>query len=277
MISAKVGAVTDSAHFPVRLLCALAAAILQFAAPTAGSAGSAFEFPMMNEFGEVTAGTYDGAGIRLGDALFSAGRAEDGTVVIEAMSAIEGSASTRFAVKLEPTESGTLRPVYEESRSVDVDGNPLGLLTIDHRKGIATCEPAAHDKDGQRTQIDLPKDDRIANVPLHLLFQPLVQGETDHISFQIVICRPDARIIDAKARVVEKPRGTGGVIEVQYTIDLGFFSRVASPFLPTFSVWFEAKEPNGWIGHRIPLYAQGPTVSILRDGIEPARVGKRGD
>ena len=259
---------------PLRLFAALL--VLLWGA-RAASADSAFEFPMPEEFGTVAAGTYDGSGARLGNASFIAGLEEDGSVRLEATSAIEGSASTRFLVKLETLENGKLRPIYEESRSIDIDGHPLGVMSIDHREGVVTCEPAAHDKDGHRRQMKLPDDDRVLNIPLHLLFQPLVRGEVEEISFKIVLCRPDPRIIDALAQVVEGKGAESGIVEVQYTIDLGFWNRIAAPFVPTLSMWFDSKAPNGWIGHRVPLYTKGPTVSILREGIDPHQVGTRGD
>jgi len=124
----------------------------------------------------------------------------------------------------------------------------------------------------------VPEWDRVANVPLDLLFLPLARGEAERVSFQFVLCRGGPRVYDAVAEVVKVtdagPAGREHVVEVRYQIDFGpMLTKLVAPFLPTLSVWLDAARPIPWLGHRVPLFSKGPTVVVTRTGFDPTLLG----
>lgn len=154
-----------------------------------------------------------------------------------------------------------LQPLLQESRSVDADGKPLGVMTIDHRKETGTCHPTG----GERRSVPLPADDRVANVILAQALVPLAGVGKGEQPFQILICRPTVRVVSAVARV--RPREAwkqSNLVEIRTGADLGpVLNRLLSPWLPSVSIWFDGSKP-AWLGHRVPLFAKGPTVTVLR-------------
>ena len=252
----------------------LALLLLLAGLPVAGGAESALRLPLPDHFGHIPAATYAESGERLGDAAMSAVRLPSGHVLLEASSGIDGSARTAVLAELEPVDGGeALRIVRERSESLDEQGLSLGVLSIDHERGIARCG-VPHGSDKEAAELELPDVDRVANVPLNLLFERLVDGADDEVSFQVLLCRFGARIIDARAAVARSADHDGSqVIEVEYNVDFGpFLSKVASPFLPKLSFWFDPKSPGTWVGHRIPLYSKGPTVVVMRTGFTPGAI-----
>jgi hypothetical protein len=158
-----------------------------------------------------------------------------------------------------PGES--LRLVGQESRSVDENGRALGVMRIDHLAGVARCL----DRQGATiSEMRLPKEDRVVNVPLNLFFLPLATGEVDSLDFQLFLCRPDARLIDFEAWI---EGGHGESIEVRYAPDFGFASPLARTLVPRLSVWFDPTAPHAWQAHRLPLYSGGPEVFVIRDDV----------
>jgi hypothetical protein len=236
-----------------------------------GAAESALRLPLPEAFGDIVADTYDEAGLRVGDAQLHMLRLDDGLVELVASSGIEGAERTTATARLAEGET-SLRPVYQSSQSIDAEGNALGLLAVDHERREATC---THATTGKQEHIELPEGDRVANVPLNLLFLPLVRGETEVIDFQFVLCRFGARLIKAQAQVAER-RTQGGeeYVEIRYNLNLGsFLNRLAAPFMPRLSVWFDSQETGSWVGHRMPLFSKGPTVMVMRSGINPSALG----
>lgn len=252
---------------PTLLICALS---------IAAGAESALRLPLPAHFGNIDASTYTETGERLGDAVMSAVRLPNGNVLIEAKSGIEGSARTSVSAELEPIDSGSaLRIVREQSESLDEQGRSLGVLAIDHERGVASCgQPHGSDKPAK--ELRLPEVDRVANVPLNLLFERLVSGEASEVSFQVLLCRFGARIIDARAAIASNAdRADSPLIEVEYKVDLGpFLSRVAAPFLPKLSFWFDPRTRGSWVGHRMPLYSKGPIVVVMRSGFTPTTIAQ---
>ncbi|MEN8184576.1 MAG: hypothetical protein ABFS46_18795 [Myxococcota bacterium] len=238
----------------------------------AGFAESALRLPTPDAFGSIPADTYDESGLRVGDALVRIEEQPDGLVELEARSGIEGAERTIVTARLDrPDGTETLRPLSQSSRSFDAGGNPLGVLTVDHVRGVVVCMPPS----GEAERIELPPGDRVANVPLNLLFVPLVRGEAQEIDFQFVLCRGGARVLDATAHVAgRQTRGDEEVVEIRYSLDLGpLLSRLAAPFLPRLSVWLEGNRAASWVGHRMPLFSQGPTVVVMRSGVVPSSFG----
>jgi hypothetical protein len=248
------------------LVFTLAIAVL---APTS-RADSGLRLPYPDFFGEIPAATYDDTRVRVGSANLRVEKLESGNVRILSESGIEDGARTLAFAELAPVDSGhALQLVVQESRSVDADGAPLGVMRIDHRNGVATCTSM----DGaisQTREIALPAGDRVANVPLNLLFLPLVQGDSKELSFQIFLCRGGPRFLDFEARVAPPNGSGGGLVEVRYGPDFGVISTIGRGLIPHLSVWFDPRSPQSWAAHRVPLYSKGPEVFVIREGV-PSR------
>ncbi len=233
--------------------------------PTAAGAESTFRLAYPDTFGRLPAATYDEAGERIGGADLVIEQLSSGRVRVRVRSESIGlgGAHTVALAELAPIGSDrSLRVLFEESRSLDSEGNDLGTLTLDHVRRVARCQ----DPDGEiLAELELPEDDRVVNVPMNLFFQPLVRGERESLEFQIFLCRPNARLIDFKAWTVK--RGNDAPIEVRYGPDFGIASALARQMAPKLSFWFEARAPYAWVAHRVPLYSGGPEVLVVRDDV----------
>lgn len=230
------------------------------------------------EFGETAVDTYDAAGSRrVGTGFISFETLEDGTIQFIGRSAIQGAESTRINALFEAVpKTGQMRPLLQQSRSLDARGKPMGVMTIDHRKGVGTCAPTGETP----RSVALPSDDRVANVILANMLRPLAENRSGEVPFQILICRPGVRVVSARARVIEKrgapakpaPASRSGepaldLVEIETGADLGpILNRLLGPWLPTVSLWFDGTQST-WLGHRVPLFAKGPTVTVLRADI----------
>jgi hypothetical protein len=166
--------------------------------------------------------------------------------------------------------------VLQESRTFRADGSLRGLLSIDHRARVASCtRPNGVSQTVER--IALPEHDRVANVAMTLLFEPLVRGATPTLAFQLFLCEGGARVVDFEAHVEHHENGRHGprsLVEVRYRPDLGAISSFVADYLvPRLSFWFDPSEPTPWVAHRLPLYTKGPEVIVVRDGVPTGWIG----
>ena len=245
--------------------------VLPLLLPGGAWATSNLVLPLPSQFGEIPADTYDQSGARIGDAWIRIDSTDGGGVRLEGQSGIDGADYTRVLVEMEAVEGG-VRPVRQESRSFDGQGQAMGVMAIDHVAGVGSCTAAPVDGvPGETQSVDLPDDDRVANVPLNFLFQPLVSGETDQLKFQILLCRGGPRVVNAIAEVVNDSNGAApGLVQVQYELSLPkLLRKMASRWLPKLSFWFDPAQNGRWAGHQMPLYSKGPTVLVVRDGLAP--------
>jgi hypothetical protein len=237
-------------------------------------ADSELMLPYPASYGTIPAATFDTGRQRIGDANLKVEKHEDGTVHILAESGVDGGARTIASATLAPIiDTNLLRPVFQQSRSYGAENEPIGVMNIDHSTGEAICIRPDSDGEGMRTQrVPLPTNDRIANVPLNLLFDPLVKGDVSTVDFQILLCRGDAKLVDFQAKVVRRDDGTDGseqLVEVRYGPDFGsLFSLLAKAVVPRLSFWFDPASSSPWIAHRMPLYTDGPEVLVVRQGIK---------
>jgi hypothetical protein len=247
----------------------------------AARAESAIALPMPAVVGKIGANTYDLAGHKVGDAVLAFQKLPDGDYELRGRSGIHDSAQQVVEADLAPIgDSGKLRLLRERSQSTDADGRSLGSLLIDHVHRVATCTPPPGSGEPV-VRIPLPAQDHVVNVPLNLLFDPLVRGKVREVHFQLALCHLEGgRLVDATARVAAESPDTepsgkpGHLVEVRYELDLGpILSRLAAPFLPRLSFWFDESRPGGWIAHRMPLFSKGPTVLVVRHGFTPAGIG----
>jgi hypothetical protein len=237
---------------------------------------SSLSLPPPGIFGEIAADTYDEQGHRVGGANMRVERLAGGNILMEILSGIDGSAQFAGTAELAPNGAdGSMRLVRETTQAVDRAENPLGVTTIDHSAGFAQCGIPEGSRE-EPVRIDLPIDDRVVNVPLNLLFQPLALGEVEFVDFQVLLCRArGARIVSAQARVAEATGEKGdSLVEIRYRLDFGpILTSLAAPFMPQLSFWFKENSPGAWIGHRMPLFSQGPTVFVVRSGFSPTQLG----
>ncbi|MEE9609379.1 MAG: hypothetical protein V3U03_16685 [Myxococcota bacterium] len=230
-------------------------------------AESSLVLPYPSVFGTIPASTYDAERHRVGAAHLVLEKRDNGHVRIFSESGIDGGPRTVATAELAPIEAGEgLRLLSQESRSFDAEGTPMGILRIDHTTATASC---ANPNGDIEAQIDLPERDRVANVPLNLLFLPLVSGDVDRVTFQVMTCRGGARLLDFEAhRARRGDRNAERLVEVRYGPSLGrVLSALAGTLLPKLSFWFDPNARNAWVAHRVPLYTMGPEVLVVRDGV----------
>jgi hypothetical protein len=148
-------------------------------------------------------------------------------------------------------------------------------MEIDHVAGQGRCtSPGLAGEPPATRSVALPADDRVVNVPLNLLFQPLVRGDEQELRFQVLLCEGGPRVVTAVARVAGTPAsGADGasLVRIQYEISLPkLLAKMVEHWLPNLSFWFDPRDAGAWIGHEMPLYAKGPTVLVVRHGYSPA-------
>ena len=146
----------------------------------------------------------------------------------------------------------------------------MGVLRVDHVKREATCTPRPGSGRAV-SRIALPADERVTNVPLQLLFLPLVQGQTERISFQLFLCGGGAKVVDFAATIEHRSSDSRppGIVEVRYRPQLGrFMSFLAEAVIPDLAFWFDANGQGTYLAHRMPLFSKGPEVMVVRSGIE---------
>lgn len=234
-------------------------------------AESSLRLPLEDAFGAIPASTYDEeTAKRLGDAKIEMSRLPNGNLLVVASGAIQDAEAISLTAELEKTpDGGAMRPVWQQSHSWDAQGRTQGIMWIDHRNRRALCTPAEQEHE-ETFDLVLEEPDLVANVPMHLLFGPLVRGEQQQVSFQFLACKA-RRVVPARAAVAERSAaGENGpaLIEVRSELDLGpLLTPVARAFLPRFSFWFDPSTRAGWVGHRMPLFTGGPQVLVVKSGI----------
>jgi hypothetical protein len=254
-------------------LCLLVVLVGLLPNARAARAESALELVHPEAFGAVPASTYDTQRRRVGAAHLVIEKLDNQDVRIFAESGFDGGARQVSTALFEPIAAGrTLRPVLQESRSFHPNGSLRSTMSVDHRAGTGTCGQST--AEGMKLEkIDLPPGDRVANVVLTLLFEPLVKGDEPSQSFQLFLCEGGARLIDFEGHVERRdtgPHGPGSLVEVRYRPDLGpLGSMVADYVVPRLSYWFDPTASTPWLAHRLPLYSKGPEVIVVRDGVPP--------
>jgi len=237
----------------------------------------------------IGATTFDEQGKPVGQSSFEIEAEPDGIRRMRVTLSVEGGGSNvsqALLVPIDPIattmgeandspETGeiAMRLVEERSQATRADGVSLPLLVIDHLIGRVSCYPADQDPSAGQ-HIDLPDEDRVVNVPMQLLFLPLVRGEVDTLRFQIATCAPGPvlhKMIAVRGSTIV--RNGRDVVEIEYGPDFGkAVAWLASRLLPSFSFWFDAS--NGtYLGHRMPLHRDGPEVLLVRRGLSPPDLG----
>ena len=119
------------------IACALGAAGFA-SAPARGESQLVFTYPSV--FETVPATTYDDHRQRIGDAHIVLEKLDDGNVRMFAESGFDAGARNVVKAVLEPLDGNSgLRLLSQESRSFDAEGQPLGVLSIDHSGGTGSC------------------------------------------------------------------------------------------------------------------------------------------
>lgn len=272
------------------------AALLVFASLLPGPSGaeSAVALEAPRETGNLPATTFDVDGRAIGQSTFEVQSADAAAPSMRVVLNVEGGGSNFAEARFQPvlpaaavaagaagrTSAGrasavtALRVVEERSQSTSADGRVFPLLVIDHERRRISCYPDG-EPESAALHRDIPDGDRVVNVPMQLLFLPLVRGEVDSIDFQIATCsegKPDLYdMIAVKSAIFE--RDGRRIVEIEYGPDFGatiaFF---ASRLLPSFSFWFDADD-GSYLGHRMPLHLKGPEVTLVRQGLTPAAIG----
>lgn len=228
--------------------------------------------PEPPELGTFDASTWDRSGRRLGSSALVLERLDDGKIRGRLETSAGETGRMSATVLLEPTPGG-LRLLHEESQSYAGRDRAFPLLHVDHVAGVATCTPPPGSGQSFR-RIDLPRDERVVNVPLNLFFLPLVRGQVEELEFQIFLCARGGRVVDFVADATERKGDDGETwIEVRYRPDLGPLSWLASALVPNLAFWFDPERGGRYVAHRIPLHPDGPEVLVARTGVTPRDLG----
>lgn len=251
---------------------AASAALLAALLPAPVAAESSLLFSVPKKFESLPAVTYDSNGEPLGTASMSVEWIDPETARLVGTVTIDSGGGTRVQADFRLVDEGRhFKVIRQISESVTAEGRSLGTLLIEHEKGTATCTPPA-DTNGEARQLKLPEPDRVANVPLHLLFAPLAKGHANKVDFDILLCRDEPRFMDFAATVVERDGGAPDVhsVEIQYGPDLGsLLSFFASGMIPELRFWLDGENDDRYLAHRMPLYSDGPEVWVIREGVTP--------
>ena len=244
------------------LLCLLAGA-------NPAQAASALRFPIPTEFGEFESETFDPDGAPLGPARISVARGPRGSVVVEGERGIAGRETVSFTAVFEPLGGGdSLRLVTQSSRMFDAQGKELAATAIDHESSQATCTV-----EGRQETVELPVQDRVANVTIDLLLAPLARGELDELDFQAFFCSIGSRVLDVSARRtgrIVRPSDGAQAVEIEYHVRLNpILAALARPFLPRMLFWIDPSVSGPSVAQQTPLFPKGPTVFVVRRGISP--------
>ncbi|MCP4905463.1 MAG: hypothetical protein GY910_10830 [bacterium] len=251
-----------------------------FFAPAASRAESMVMLLAPRVLETIGATTFDERGEIVGQSSLEIEAEASGLRRMRVAMVIEGGGTNLSQAILTPIEAAgaatgeiALRIVEERSQATTAEGISFPLLVIDHRIGRVSCYPADQASSaGQHVYI--PGEDRVVNVPMQLLFMPLVRNEVDSLRFQIATCAPGPMLHQMIAVRGNKVRRDGrDVVEIEYRPDFGeVVAWLASRLLPSFSFWFDAK--NGqYLGHRMPLHREGPEVLLVRNGLAPPDIG----
>lgn len=264
-------------------LASLALAFLAALVPGIAAAESSLALHAESAFEPIGATTFDESGRAIGRSSFETWTDDDGSHRMRVtMGTDDGGRNVSQAVLAPvagslagtpPTDALTLRVVEERSQSTTADGRTLPLLVIDHRAGRVSCYEQGDPESGGR-HVDIEGDDRVVNVPMQLLFAPLVSGEIDAVRFQIAACNEGPVLHDMIAvRGKTRTRAGRKVVEIEYGPDFGeTVAWLASRLLPSFSFWFDA-DTRAYLGHRMPLHRKGPEITLVRQGLTLPEIG----
>ncbi len=228
--------------------------------------------PMPAEFGAIPALTFDLEGQQSGTATLSIDRIDENRARIRGTAALASGGRTRFEAELAILEGETgLQLLHQESQSHNQNGESMGLLYVDHAKGIATCTPPPS-SENEPVIVQLAERDRVANVGLSLLFQPLAAGSVQKVLFQILLCRDDPQVLDFEAMIVARsaPEADRQLVKILYQPDFGaLLSWIAQAVVPDLFFWFDVTNQPFYLAHEMPLFASGPEIRIVREGVTP--------
>lgn len=233
-------------------------------------AASSLRFPVPVQLGEFAGETLDPEGAPLGPARVALARDPHGRIAVEGLRGIAGGEMVRFTALLEPVDGGeALRLVRQRSSVLEPDGAVRVETAIDHEASQATCT-----MEGRQETVELPAQDRIANVTVELLLAPIARGEQNEIGFQALFCSLGPQLLEVTARrtgrVVRPSRETQAV-EIEYEVRLNpVLARLARPFLPRILFWVDPAVSGPSLAQQVPLFPKGPTIFVVRRGIPPA-------
>ena len=250
---------------------------------SSAQAESGIEMMMPSTFSSLEAGTYAQSGKRVGAGHLSVETLENGNVRILSQVGIADGAKTIAQAILTPIDGGrALRLLSQESRTFAPDGQPMGILSIDHVKRVASCtaiNPTDSGPEGESRPavqtLELPEVDHVVNVAMNLLFQPLVRGNVEAVNFQFFVCRPRPYLVSFRAKVSRHVPATDSaheIVEIGYEPRGGLVSMIVRQFAPHLVFWFDPARANPWIAHRLPLYSSGPDVVVMRNGVSYERL-----
>lgn len=188
---------------------------------------------------------------------------------------VSNAARPHFDASVPRPNAQVFRVTEERSQSWSAEGRTFPLLVIDHEQKRVSCYPDGESDPEMHVQhVSIPDGDRVVNVPMQLLFQPLVEGKVDSVRFKIATCADGPVLHEMIAvRAGTTLRDGRRIVEIEYGPDFGAtVAWLASRLLPSFSFWFDAQD-GSYLGHRMPLHRKGPEITLVRQGLTPIQLG----
>jgi hypothetical protein len=151
----------------------------------------------------------------------------------------------------------------------NADGSPQRAAQLDLKTGEATCTEYQGGEPQVRHEIIEIAPDTYAGASLALpVINALRQGMRRKIRFHAFSCVPGPRVLTVEANVVSSNAHwdsyPGNLLETEIKPYLGWFSIVASPFLPKFYAWFDPADNWSYVGSRNQRYYKGPSVLLVK-------------
>ena len=171
-------------------------------------------------------------------------------------------------LELLPDNSIPILASYSHSY-FNADGTPQRAAQLDLKSGEATCTEYQGGQPQVRHEIIEIAPDTYAGASLALpVINALRQGMRRKIRFHAFSCVPGPRVLTVEANVVSssahRDSYPGNLVEVEIKPYLGWFSIVASPFLPKFYAWFDPADNWSYVGSRNQRYYKGPNVLLVK-------------
>jgi len=150
------------------------------------------------------------------------------------------------------------------------DGRLRLTAEADLRSGVASCNWY---QDGATTSvsetIDFPRDTYAGATVLIPIEYALRQGERSGIKFHVFNCTPKPRVLAVRASIDATEQQwasyVGSITRVKVRPDFGWFTLLATPFLPKYYAWFDSSQDWRYLGGTIERFYHGPALELVRE------------
>jgi hypothetical protein len=160
------------------------------------------------------------------------------------------------------------------------DGTRRALGRADLRTGEASCVDYSAGQEGQEQskQLDFPSD-TFAGASAVLALERAMRLGGGEGSFHVFDCAPAPTVIAVAAHADDNAQAwgaySGGVKQVNVTVDIGWLGSLVGGLIPHREIWLDAAKWE-FVGARMQRYfANGPQVMLVREISDQLKVADR--